>query len=210
MIRILILFVALTASPCLAETPQLFREKPFTAASLAEAVNHFVDLGEKAAIKELESLTADDDADPNEGLNERIGWVCRILFQPKGTEPLRGPRYGAHNLPHLSMPLKNWPLHPVASSGSTYFVLSKVYILVGKSENPKDYLKYCLANGNFLAKRIGVPTRAEALKDLEQLRKTEVWKAIKWQDDGPGSSYTLDEKEVWKFIKAQAERIPEK
>ena len=34
---------------------------------------------------------------------ERIAWVCRILFQPKGKEPLRGPGYGGLSLPRNSM-----------------------------------------------------------------------------------------------------------
>jgi hypothetical protein len=62
---------------------------------LAEAANHYVALGEEAATKELESLTSDWTEDRKGGFstNERIGWICRILFQPKGKEPLRAPAF---------------------------------------------------------------------------------------------------------------------
>src|SRR5262245_35377670 len=83
-----------TSTPGKAKIPLLFRERSFTCATLAEAVNHYVDLGEEAAIKELESLSSDritsDDvlsATGSFSRAERIAWVCRILFQPKGKEP---------------------------------------------------------------------------------------------------------------------------
>jgi hypothetical protein len=48
------------------------------------------------------------------------------------------------------------------------------------------------------------------MKDLERLRKSEAWKAIKWKDKGQGFEYTISEDWVWVFIKKQAESIPEK
>lgn len=208
-----LLFVVLTASPLQAEVPRLFREKPFTSEALAEAANHFIALGEEAGMKELESLTADPKVrDFKDGFrrHERIGWVCRILFEPKGNEPLRPPAYGGHDLPTNTMPLKDWPLYPLASSASTYFVLSEGYNLGGKPENPKHYLSYCRDQGKFRTERVPIPTRAQALKDLEQLRQSEAWKAIQWQDRGQGFAYTFSEDSIWAFIKAQAENIPAK
>jgi hypothetical protein len=190
----------------------LFREKAFSCATLAEAVNHYIGLGEKPALKALESEILDWDADYKNGFsrNERIGWVCRILFQPKGKEPLRGPAFGGHHLPWNSMPLTKWPLHPVACSGSTYFVLSEGYSLDGRAEDPKEYLHYCRTEGKFRTERIPVPTKLQALKDLGQLRQSEAWKAIKWKDSGQGFSYTMSEEWIWIFIQKQAEKTPEK
>ena len=113
-------------------------------------------------------------------------------------------------LPWSSMPLKSWPLYPVAASGSSYFVLSEGYSLAGKAENPKDYLKYCRANGRFRKEPVPIPSKAQALKDLEQLRQSKAWKAIKWEDSGQGWKYTYNDDWVWQFIKKQAEEIPEK
>src|SRR5262245_9647231 len=112
----LIVILFLGASPCRAQLPKLFREKSFTCATLAEAVNHYVALGEKSALKELDSTTLDWGKDYDAGFsrNERVGWVCRVLFQSKEKESLRGPSYGGHDLPYNSMPLTNWPLYPVA------------------------------------------------------------------------------------------------
>ena len=210
--RFILLLVIFVASPCYAETPKLFREKPFTCAVLAEAVNHYVALGEKAAVKELEDLVSDWEKDFKQDFsrNERIGWVCRILFQPKEKEPLREPAFGGLLIPHRSMPLKTWPFFPVASSGRSYFVLSQGYIVGGEPEDPKAYLKYCRTEGKFRTKEVPIPTKDEALKDAEELRKSDAWKAIKWKDSGPGFSYTLSEEWTWSFIKGQAEAIPAK
>jgi hypothetical protein len=145
--------------PCVAaaEVPKLFREQSFNCATLAEAVNHFVAIGEEAAAKELEALSMERQ-DPHHnkilepgGINydERIRWVCRILFQPRGDEPLRQPYYGGLKLPWLSMPLKSWPLYPVAASGSSYFILSEGYSLGCVAEPASDYIAYCRKFGRF-------------------------------------------------------------
>jgi hypothetical protein len=54
------------------EVPELFREKAFTCATLAAAVNRYIALGEEGAVPELQTL-ADDDTDIVRGfsLNER-------------------------------------------------------------------------------------------------------------------------------------------
>jgi hypothetical protein len=189
-----------------AEVPALFREQAFTCATLAEAVNHYVALGEAAAARELASLAGHDEVGGLD-LNERVGWVCRILFQPKGTKPLQPPAFGALALPYNSMPLSRWPLFPVALSGSTYFVLSEGYWLAGVAERLEDYLQYCRRDGRFREAPVPLPTRAGALRDLEQLRGSPEWKAIRWEDRGPGFSYTISEEWVWEGIRRQAERI---
>lgn len=204
--------ILLTADPCRAELPALFREKAFTCASLAEAVNHYVALGEKEGLKELKSASLDWNTNRLDRFsrNERIGWVCRILFEPRGKEPLRGPAYGGLSLPRNTMSLSRWPLYPVAHSGSTYFVLAEGYRLAGFPEDPKDYLDYCQINGKFRTEQIPMPTRPQALKDLEQLRQSEAWKIIKWKDSGQGFSYSMSEQEVWDFMKSQTEKLPAK
>ena len=204
--------ILVSAAPCRAQPPKLFRDKHFTCATLADAANHFIALGERAAVKELDSLILDWDTDfqGEFSRNERIGWVCRILFGPKEKEPLRAPAYGGHHLPYNTMPLSNWPLYPVARSGSTYFVLSEGYTLAGKPEDPKEYLTYCRRTGRFRKEHVPTPTRSRALKDLEKLRQSEAWKAIKWRDSGPGFSTEISEDWIWGFIKAQADLTPEK
>jgi len=168
--RFILLFLILSASPCCAETPKLFREKPFTCAVLAEAVNHYVALGENAAIKELEDLTLDWEKEDTAGefsKNVRVGWVCRILFQPKEAKPLRQPSFGDLWLPHRSMPLKTWPLYPVVSSGKSYFVLSEGYLLGGVPENQKP-----------ISSTAG-PTESSAQSEFQsplETRRSKTWK----------------------------------
>ena len=214
-------FVALLATATLppgeGDTPALFRmrEAAISPRMLAEAVNHFVAVGEQATIRELEALAAppksQDAAEVHREIRtrERIGWVCRILYQPKGGKPLRPPMYGAHHLPVKSMPLKDWPLYPVAASGSTYFILSEGYFLAGYPEHPLDYLDYCRREGRFRKDPIPLPTREQAMKDAARLRQSGAWKAIKWLDQGKGARNELVEDDTWQFIERQAEAIKE-
>jgi hypothetical protein len=190
-------------------TPRLFEQKEFTAAGLAEAVNHFIALGEKAAVKELLGLESDfiTECSRDFRVNERIGWVCRILFQPK-TEPIRPPGYGALDLPDsMVRDSKNWPLFPIALSGSTYFVLSEGYSLEGKAERPRDYIDHCQRVGVFRTKPIPVPTKQRAMADAKTLRESAVWKTIRWQDCWSDWVAKSGEKRSLEFIRQQAEKV---
>ncbi len=208
MTRWTIIALLLTLHVACGAVPRLFQESEFTAASFAEAVNHFVALGEDAAVQELRRLAADSKTD-NKHENRvkvRIGWMCRVLFEPK-TESLREPRFGALSLPYKTMPNKSWPLNPVALSGSTYLVLSDGYILGGRAENTKAYIDYCRKSGVFRKKPVSVPTKAQALRDAAALRQSAAWQSIKWKDSGENWSYTMDEGRTWEFIQEQAESI---
>jgi len=206
------LFLSMAFSVCHAEVPQLFIQREFNAADVAQAVNYFIALGEEGALSELTKLAPDYDSrfgNFNRSFNrtERVGWVCRILFEPKGKQPLRPPMYGGLDLPDNTMPFANWPRYPVAASGKSYFVLSEGYNLAGAPEDPKQYLAYCRAEGIFRKQPVPVPARAEAQHDVAALRQSPAWKTIKWKDSGQGFSYTMSEEWTWKFIQAQADSI---
>lgn len=205
---------ALVATVHGGELPRLLRQRDFNCADLADAVNHFVRLGEQRACDELLM------AAPNHGLGkiekiefsltERVGWLCRILFQSRDGVPLRLPGYGGLNLPYLTMPLKSWPLYPVAQSGESYLILAEGYSGTGIPEPPKAYLDYCRKTGVFLKHEVPVPSRETAQRDALALRKSKAWSAIKWTDSGPGTTYTMSEEWCWKAIQKQADDTPPK
>jgi len=205
--------VASIAFAMLAPKPKhhlhLFRSAQFNCTDIARAVNHYVDLGEEATIHEFSSM-ADDDADLSRGfsVNERIGWLCRILFEPGGGS-LRPPMFGGLNLPYNSMHTQNWPLYPVAKSGETYCVLSEGYRLAGHAEPVRDYLAYCTSNGSFRTKPVKLIDRTTAIRDVAGIRTSKRWRDIKWSDSGVGFSYTISEPWIWKSIIVQAESIDE-
>jgi len=218
--RLFVLLFATTLGLAHADVPKLFSEQSFNAMTLATAVNHYVILGEDAAVKELEDLSEVEAAEveKNRGfnprgfsINERIAWVCRILFQPKSDaeQPyLRAPKFGKLNLPEKFMPVENWPLYPVAFYGSTYFVLGESYSDDNHvMEEPKHYIEYCRDNGIFRTNLIKL-TRAQILKDADALHNSSQWKAIKWVDDA-GYSYPMGEQWTWGFIQKQA-KVPPK
>lgn len=214
---------------CQAEVPKLLTQKAFTSDSLAEAVNHYVALGEAGTFKELDAFMAEDATHTNwlfnrgYNVNERIAWIFRILYTPKQTtlrvpktgevirgtvEPLRAPEFGTLSIPERTMPLENWPLYPVALSGSTYVVLKERYAPKGVPETVQHYMAYCKDNGIFRTTPVPVPTREQALKDVQQLKQSAAWKAIEWVDNA-GVSFPLGEQWTWGYINCQAKNIAE-
>ena len=197
-----------------AEVPTLFTQKTFNSANIAEAVNRYIAIGETSAVKELQQLEAQDtsvnDNFLSKGFNvkERAGWVCRILYEPKGHSPLRAPKFGELALPEKSMPAEKWPLYPLAHSGSTYVVLKQGYTADGTPEEMAHYLKYCKNNGIFRTTPIDVPTKEQAEKDIASLRQSAAWQAIEWRNSD-GFSYPMGEQLTWAFINNQTKAIAE-
>jgi hypothetical protein len=217
MTRLFILFFVMTLGIARADVPKLFSEKEFNCATLADAVNHYVGLGEDAAVKELEQLSEVEaaEADQNRGfnprgfsINERIGWVCRILFTPKNGDYIRAPKFGKLNLPEKYIPIAKWPLYPVALSGTTYFVLGEGYSDDNNTpEEPKHYIEYCRANGNFRSIPLKLAANAQVLQDAAALRQSAPWQSIQWLDDS-GYSYPMGEQWTWGFVQKQANLPP--
>jgi hypothetical protein len=221
--RATVLVLLLARQTCCGESPRFFRENAFTSASFAEAVNHFVRLGEKAAVEELKGLADGINLTNGFSVKVRIGLVCRVLFQPPHGAPIRPPAYGfLMELGSIGLPpglpssswtriSQNWPLYPVARSGSTYFVLSESYSFEGTGgpEDPMAYVSYCRTHGVFRKKIIPVPTRKEATKDAVALRLSAAWGAIKWTDSGVGYSFHINEDAAWNYIQNQAKTMPD-
>jgi hypothetical protein len=216
MTRLFILLLVMTMGTARAEVPKLFRERAFTCVTLANAANYFIGLGEDAAVKELEQLSEVEaaEAEQNRGfntrgfsINERIGWVCRILFDPKDGTYIRAPKFGKLNIPEKYMPIAKWPLFPVAQSGSTYFVMAESYSDDNNTpEEPKHYIEYCVENGNFRKTPVKIASKAQILKDADALRQSAPWQAIQWLDDS-GFSYPLGEQWTWGFIQKQVKVV---
>jgi hypothetical protein len=210
--RLLVYLVLMGVGIGQAEVPKLFTEKNFTSTTLAEAVNHFVAIGQDAAVKEMQELAAQKDANSDCFLgkgfstDERIGWVCRILFQANDGSSLRPPKYGYLSLPEKFMPADQWPLYPVVQSGSTYIVLCENYTAKGVPETAAHYIKYCVKNGAFRKIPVAVPTKEQALKDTLAFRQSDLWKKMKWED-ADGISYLLGEQFTWAFLESQAKMI---
>ncbi len=212
MTRLFILLFVMTLGTGRAEVPKLFRERAFNCVTVADAVNHFIGLGEDAAVKELEQLSeVEADDEQNRGfdtrgfsINERIGWVCRILFEPKDGICIRAPKFGKLGIPERYMPIAKWPLYPVVLSGSTYFVMAEGYSDGNNTpEGSKHYIEYCVENGNFRKTPVKIASKTQILKDAGALRQSAPWQAIQWQDDS-GFSYPLGEQWTWGFILKQA------
>jgi hypothetical protein len=191
--------------------PRLFAYRDFTPIDFSEAVNHFVSLGENAAVEELEKLALHRDQRGEFNNDERVGWICRVLFEGRDGRALRAPKFGVLEfLPPRDLMATNWPQFPVTKSGSTYFVLWEGYISLQGSpqfENPKTYIEYCRQNGVFRERPVAVPSKEKAREDLATLKASAAWKSIKWTYDYNGKHCVLDEAFVWKFIESQSRRL---
>lgn len=194
------------------EVPDLFTKKKFNCVTLAEAANFYISMGEKRAIEALKDLEEDVFVGFEKGFdaNERIGWVCRIIFQGEEDKPLRQPLYGGLSLPYLTMPLERWPLYPIGESNGVYFVLSEGYMLAGVAERASAYIDYCSSTGSFRKSAVSIPNRTEAATAFDDLKNSKRWGAIKWKDQRLGTSYTMSEEWVLRDIRSQAITIPEK
>ena len=211
---ILVTFFCLTLQAAYSEIPRLLSQKLFTVSDLAEAVNCYVAMGETASLTAFTQLAdRQKDREPfifNAGfdVNERIGWLCRILYQPRGHSPLRPPRFGTLPLPEKTMSAENWPLYPVALAGSTYFVLKQGYTPDGVPETLGHYLAYCRDHGVFRKTPVVVPNRQQARKDAVHLRKSAPWLAIHWYNE-EDFSFPLGEQLTWSFLQDQTSVNPE-
>jgi hypothetical protein len=198
--------------------PELLKAKSFSPAMLAEAVNHYVALGEVGAYKELSALSQSVSLPTSPDAREtrdRISWVLRILYEPVAN-PLRRPGYEGLAVPssmYTTWPVgaapwvnADWPLFPVTLWGSTYFVLSNTpaFSNVGEAESATHYLEYCRANGKFRSKPVPVPTREVAVRDAKALLDSAAWKAIRWDEESRVFEY---EAGIRAFIRLQIDAI---
>ncbi|HQY88103.1 MAG TPA: hypothetical protein PK402_05550 [Tepidisphaeraceae bacterium] len=192
------------------DLPSFLVHDEFTSATFADAINYFVEMGEQKAIQLLISQTGPANA-WGQRLGNRLALVCRVLFEPKDKNALRPPKFGSLGLPYRTMPLTDWPHFPVAYSGSSYFVLADGYDIIGFPESHRDSVLYCNATGKFRKDCVSVPTRVEAERDLDLLLASPEWKAIQWEEIGPGSNYRyINPKGVIANLKSQAENIEPK
>jgi hypothetical protein len=216
-----IIFFSCLALPPL-ESPDLFVRKEFNSRDLALAANYFIIMGPKQASLKLASLGKSTFMDFQRAagngnrkgigfsLNSRIGWMCRILYEPVGIDRLRPPSFGGLWLPTSTMPAASWPHYPLVLSGNTFFVLADGYSLAGKAESISAYIEYCKANGSFRKRLIPVPSKEQALNDYRLLLKSREWKAIEWGDEHASVISAPSEREVSDYILLQVERIPTK
>lgn len=217
-----------------AKVPILEREK-FGVADFARSANVYIALGEEEGIKLLESQVGLWDG---KGFtkNERIGWLCRVLFEPKSptrdeppkkvmspggpvlvggakkgapAKPIRNPWFGAVSLPYKTMPLSRWPKFPVAVEDDVPFVLAEGLMLAGRPEDPKAYIAHCRKHGKFRTKKFAIPNRKTAAAALDKLIGSARWKKIAWSHKSKNNSYTISEKWTIEKIREQVKNTSE-
>jgi hypothetical protein len=198
----LIALIALAASldirKCEAQVPNFVRDSQPSCKSFAEAVNYYVSLGEVKAVIELNDATKE--SRPLDLASRRVCFVCRILFEPRGKAGLEPPALGSLNLPTESMPMATWPYYPCAKVGKSIFLLNEDYCLAGVPIRASEYIEYCRKRGAFRTHQVTVPTRGEALGDIETLRHSEAWKQIEWSE--------ISERRAYEYLMRQATTIP--
>ncbi|MEQ1936413.1 MAG: hypothetical protein ABL962_21370 [Fimbriimonadaceae bacterium] len=181
----------------------LFAEDIPSCREWAMAANYYIKLGETRGIQSLFK----DASKHNEvfGQYYRAAHLCRILFEPKGKNPLRMPYFGGLGLPYETMPLSRWPEFPMVTHNGSWFILAEGYTLRGHAEPFDQYVAYCRAEGRYRTKPINVPSVAESKAAVESLITSPRWKAIKWSHKDAGTSYEFDAEPIIKRLRSQAD-----
>lgn len=165
-------------------------------ATLAKEVNRYIRMGRSAALADLRARAVKAEASLA-GEKAEVSQLCLVLFSD-GDCALRGPGFGMlMGVPYHDMKGPAWPIYPMVKTGDTYFALSRGYLLAGQAEPAVDYVNYCAKNGRFRTQPLKVPTRAEALRDLETLRRSPRWQAIRWKHGIKGRGSYFDGNELF-------------
>lgn len=170
--------------------PLIFSQKDFDTVVLANAVNHFVELGETAAVEQLKKIASQDFASSKIDLTFRVACVSRILWE-NDEAPIAAPRLGVYGGGisvdrNKQQGLNNWPKYPVAKSGKSFFIVvhsGRGGTGLGPNGGIAKYIDHCQANGTFLATAIPVPNSEESSADLATLLDSERWKNSKGADE---------------------------
>ncbi|MDD5348774.1 MAG: hypothetical protein PHQ12_01055 [Chthoniobacteraceae bacterium] len=139
----------------------LLQGPSFSGKELAEAVNHYVALGEEGAIRELTELTAKAPGDRR--LRERVGLVCRVLYTPRDAQALRPPRFGGERVlrdgntytgTKTVQPAKELKADKDGKSAAEREVSKDAE---APEESVADYLAFCRAHGVFRSLPVPLP-----------------------------------------------------
>jgi hypothetical protein len=176
------------------KTPPLLKEDSYDVARIVEAANHYIVKGEASLIHDIKSCK----------YRRRAAWLCLMLYEPKGKDPLGYPSWGDLGIPYKTMPLDEWPIIPLVKAGSSYFVMAEPNTYLGANpESVEHYIDSCKKAGRFRKKLLAVPSPEVAEKDLAELLRSPKWKAIKWSDLTGGTGYILSERRMVDGLKAQ-------
>ncbi len=146
-------------------------------------------------------------------MDQKVCHLCRLLFVSRtDRELLRAPLLGAPELlPLHSMRDADWPYMPFAIVQDAPLSMTLGYTLGGMPESADSYITYCMSNGTFRTQPFPIPSSITASNALRAVLASPAWKALKWQDSGAGSSYTLSEdyaKEMlWKQVENMAKVV---
>jgi hypothetical protein len=187
---------------------EILSVKEFGPDVLARSANELIGLGEDKAVKFLMGLKAPIAWTDKNGIDirERIGWLCRLIFESKDEKPLRFPLFGRLGPPDL--PGEKWPKYPLCISNGLIFVLAEGYTIAGPGgEEARDYIRYCQQKGKFRKSKYKIPSREDAKKALAALTSSDRWKKIEWSHYEPGRMYIYNEKMFVRYLNDQLERI---
>lgn len=123
--------------------------------------------------------------------NEKIAILCRMLFDPNDSEPLRRPMLGGPVFIGDGS-TEDWPLEPITFFKDIPICIVWGYDLSGFPEHGSNYLEYSINNGSWTKQRYSLMGVDEINQIIEEFIRTTSWPK------------TLEEHEV-SFLRSQAE-----
>jgi hypothetical protein len=184
--------------------PRVTEYRPDEAARIA---NKLMEAGKDAACNALERAAKEHRSDG--WIDERVCHLCRLIFVPSDpSKPLRSPGLGVSTtMPYESLKPPEWPDLPFTIVNGIPICVYPGYGMGGMSERGVDYVAYCRTNGAFRAEPFSVGTALSVSNALDRLFDSAAWKALKWQDEGVGWHYTLDESYAKERLQEQVARM---
>lgn len=177
----------------------------FTPTRLMACANRLIAAGEEQAYRTLrsEAPRGARSSRLREMRAERVILLCRVLYRPRPSELLRGPYWGAPNIPYDSMPASDWPDLPLVLCDDIPFLITTSYLCLGPPpEESCAYLEHCRSNGVFRIPRYPIRSREDQEGALDALFSSERWRRVQW----PGKTdarHEPQEDSIKKRLRAQ-------
>ncbi|RFB78578.1 hypothetical protein DYH55_15315 [Methylovirgula sp. 4M-Z18] len=161
-------------------------------------VNHYVSIGETAAIAELRKPENEKDLE----LGPILWPGNKFTFCYATHEHEGGPLF----LPGSMGDLAQLPYFPYAQSGSSFFLLASGWVLAGVPFNFRydDIIKYCQEREPFRTNLLSIPTKEQAKQDALALRQSNMWKKLFAHS---GEVNGGNESRTWGFVQLQVNAI---
>jgi len=153
------------------------------------SANTLIAAGEERACGALISAAGLEDPRDNPALQQKILWLCRLLFIPKDpAKPIPGAYDGAV-MPVYREDYAQWPTHPFIITNGIPVLLprfvserARLRLALDGPQPGGNYVKLCQHWGVFRSEPFPNPTLLATSNAVKQVLTSPDWQAMHWRD----------------------------